>query len=395
MPDHIFDATVTRIRRYCEESRQRSVTVSFHGGEPCLVGAARFARMCSRLRRELGDRRHVRLVLQTNGTLLDAAWAKVLKTYGVEVGVSVDGAEPIHDANRVDHAGKGSYRRVALGLAALNDARVPFSILSVIQLGSDGLDTHRALLSLRPAAINYLLPDFTHDSFDAIRNACGRTPCCDFLLPIFDDWVSSWPPDVMVPLFWNVIRLVMGAESTLDLLGNGRLPFVFIQADGAIEALDVLGVCGTDVAPIGLNVLDDDFAAIREASHFHQSTIFVGTPLPTGCRACPERETCGGGYLPHRYSSAKAFDNPSVWCADLLAFFRYVRSWLDVTVEETSARRDALRWLASSEAGTSSHSDGSVRLQRSESRKARSSITHRRTRSASDERQHWPLQTGA
>jgi uncharacterized protein len=346
MPDHVFDACVTRIRRYCEESEQPSVTISFHGGEPCLIGSGRFAERCKRLRNDLGQLVDVRLVLQTNGTLLDAEWARVLGTYGVEVGVSVDGSELVHDANRVDHAGRGSYGRVCRGLSVLHDAGVPFSILSVIQLGANGLDTHRHLLALEPEGINYLFPDFTHDSFDQVRRAYGPTPCWDFLRPIFDEWVASWPPTVMVPLFWNVIRIVMGADSHLDVLGNDRLPFAFIYADGGIEALDVLGVCGAGVPQTGLDVLTNEFADIETASEFHRTTMLVGTPLPSACGECPERDTCGGGYLPHRYSLDRGFDNPSVWCADLLAFFTHVRRWLDVPAAETSARREALRWLA-------------------------------------------------
>jgi uncharacterized protein len=346
MPDDVFDASVARIRRYCETSGQPSVTIAFHGGEPCLIGPRRFAERCGRLRQDLADVAQVRLVLQTNGTLLDSTWAKLIEAHGVEVGVSVDGAEAVHDANRVDHGGRGSYRRVRRGLAALAEAGVPFSILSVIQLGADGRAAHRDLLDLGPAEINYLFPDFTHDSFGEVLREHGPTPCWDFLRPIFDDWAASWPPQVMVPLFWNTIRLVMGAGGTLDVLGNDRLPFVFIQADGAVEALDVLGVCGAAIPQTGLNVLDDDIADIGAASDFHRATIFVGTSRPGECEDCPERDTCGGGYLPHRYSRDRGFDNPSVWCADLLAFFRHVRRWLDVPAEETPLRREALRWVA-------------------------------------------------
>ena len=346
MPDRVFDASVERIRRYCERSGQHTVSVSFHGGEPCLIGPERFSRRCGRLRRELGARDRLRLVLQTNGTLLNDEWAEVIKAYNVDVGVSVDGAQDVHDAHRVDHGGRGSYWRVRRGLEALSEAGVPFSILSVIQLGADGLAAHRHLLKLEPAGINYLFPDYTHDTFAPVRRSYGATPCWDFLRPIFDDWAALWPPTIMVPLFWNVIRLVMGANSNLDVLGNDHLPFAFIHADGAIEALDVLGVCGADVAATGLNVLTRDFFDIASVSDFHRTTMFVGTALPEGCRNCPERDTCGGGYLPHRHSRERGFDNPSVWCADLLAFFDHVRRWLDVPAGETAVRREALRWVA-------------------------------------------------
>ncbi len=196
------------------------------------------------------------------------------------------------------------------GLETLRDADVPYSILSVIQLGADGLAAHRHLLSLEPAGINYLFPDFTHDSFDEVQRSYGPTPCWDFLRPILEDWSAAWPPTVMVPLFWNVIRLVMGAQGNLDVLGNARLPFAFVYPDGALEALDVLGVCGTGVPATGLDVRTSDVADIHSASDFHRTIMFEGTVLPDACRACPERDSCGGGYLPHRYSADRGFDTP-------------------------------------------------------------------------------------
>ncbi len=346
MADDVFEAGVSRIRSYCETSMQSTVTVSFHGGEPCLIGAERFAERCAQLRRELGQLADVRLVLQTNGTLLDEEWAAAITANDVEVGVSVDGVAAVHDANRVDHGGRGSYERVRGGLATLSAADVPFSILSVIQLGADGAAAHRHLLGLDPAGINYLFPDFTHDSIDGVRAEHGRTPCWDFLQPIFDEWIDSWPPKTMVPLFWNVVRLVMGGRSDLDVLGNERLPFVFVQADGSLEGLDVLGVCGEEVPQTGLNVLTDEIAAIGDTDGFPSKAIFSGTTLPRECRGCAERETCGGGYLPHRHSLERGFDNPSVWCADLLAFFAHVRRRLGVPSEETPLRREALGWVA-------------------------------------------------
>jgi uncharacterized protein len=35
---------------------------------------------------------------------------------------------------------------------------------------------------------------------------------------------------------------------------------------------------------------------------------------------------CGGGYLPHRFSKANGFDNPSVYCADLLKLIEHIAS---------------------------------------------------------------------
>ena len=81
-------------------------------------------------------------------------------------------------------------------------------------------------------------------------------------------------------------------------------------------------------------------------SDLHRLAIFDGVRLPSGCEACRERTTCAGGYLPHRYSRARGFDNPTVWCADMLRLFGRLRELLKVPVEETTLRRRILAEIA-------------------------------------------------
>jgi uncharacterized protein len=82
---------------------------------------------------------------------------------------------------------------------------------------------------------------------------------------------------------------------------------------------------------------------MAQASELHRLAILEGMPLPQACKLCHERDTCSGGYLPHRYSDSRGFDNPSVWCADILKIFALIRTRLKVPVHETHRRR---RWLA-------------------------------------------------
>jgi len=104
-----------------------------------------------------------------------------------------------------------------------------------------------------------------------------------------------------------------------------------------------------------LNVHDADFSEIAAASPFH-ARVMAGLPLPTGCRACPVRETCAGGHLPNRYSIARGFD-PSVWCADMLKLFAHVRGRMGVSYVETAHRRAELRRLRASRASPAASLD--------------------------------------
>jgi uncharacterized protein len=137
-------------------------------------------------------------------------------------------------------------------------------------------------------------------------------------------------------------RIILGGRSEIETLGNSPPHYVFVESDGEIEGLDNLRACGDGMARLNLNVRDSDFEEILQTDGMHRFAIFQGPPVPHGCEACPEKSNCGGGYLPHRYSSANGFDNPSAWCADLLKLFTHLRRRLGVTVEETHARRMSL-----------------------------------------------------
>jgi uncharacterized protein len=345
MTEATFEAALGRIRRHCERSGQETVTLSFHGGEPCLIGAERFDAWCTRAQQVLGDVAEVRIALQTNGTLLNQAWADAFLKHRVQVGISMDGPKQLHDVFRIDLRGRGSYDAVERGLTLLQGAGVPFGILSVIQLGTDPLLVHRHFRSLGCKSISYLMPDFTHDTIAETRQRHGATPCADFLIPVFDEW---WLHDTIatrINPFWQIARAIVGGESQTDSLGNEPLGFAVVETDGSIEGLDVLRICEEGLTQTGLNVHGADFRDISEASPFHHQVMFEGTTLPQACRSCPEAPTCGGGHLPHRYARAHGFDNPSVWCADLLALFAHIRSRLGISVAETARRRQALQEL--------------------------------------------------
>ena len=46
------------------------------------------------------------------------------------------------------------------------------------------------------------------------------------------------------------------------------------------------------------------------------------------CQECPVVSSCGGGLYTHRYRAGSGFDNPSVYCADLLKLITHIGSHL-------------------------------------------------------------------
>lgn len=330
--DEVYERTLTAMLDYC---RQRgddyAMALTYHGGEPTLVGAGRFDRLAARAAEVLGPRLRL-LAVQTNAVLLDAGWAEVFRRHQVRVSVSLDGPPEIHDAVRVDHQGRGTYAETVAGIRLLQESGITPRILSVVNPGRSGAGAYRHFRSLGITSMDFLLPDVTHDSRETFYGGLGPTPVADFLIPAFDAWLDEDDPEVEVRLFSNLLRGFLGDEPGSDAFGNPLMNYLIVETDGAIEALDALRVCADGIAGSGLNVLEHGFGDLAAALPLVHQAIHQGFPLAAPCRECPEREVCGGGHLPHRYSRARRFDNPSAWCADILKLFAHIRERTGIAV---------------------------------------------------------------
>ncbi len=328
--DATYRAALAAMRRHCDTTGQDRMGVIFHGGEPTLVGAERFEWMLREAKAVVGPRLG-RLSIQTNGTLLDGAWTRVLAGHGVSVGISLDGPADIHDAQRVDHGGRGSHASAVAGLLRAQRAGLSASVLCVIQPGRSGLEAYRHFRSLDVSRMDFLLPDVSHDTHRAWYGRFGPTPVADYLLPILDAWMDEDDPGVRIRIFDNLFAALLGGTGATDGFGNPQMGYLVVETDGSIEALDALRVCAEGIQKSGLNVRTHGFGDLEQGLPLVHQLVHSRMPLSPTCQACSEVACCGGGYLPHRYSRKRQFDNPSVWCADILKLIARMREYVGRT----------------------------------------------------------------
>ena len=330
-----FDAVLDAIAQYCGHHESK-MSITFHGGEPTLVGAPQFDQLATRAASYLGS--HLAgMSLQTNATLLDERWVDVLLKHDVSVGVSLDGPRETNDRVRLDHSGRGSYDRITRGLQTLLVAGIDPAVLCVVSPGELGICSYQTFRSIGVQRISFLLPDVSHDNKARLYGAFGDTPVADYLIPVFDAWFDEEDPAVHVAPFWGLLRMMFGGAGETDAFGNLAMGYLVVETDGAIEALDALRVCEDGIANSGLNVLNHGFDDLATGVPLVEQAVNRGLPLPGACGSCVERDICGGGYLPHRYSKARGFDNPSVWCRDILQLLRHMRSRVDQVIENSRA----------------------------------------------------------
>lgn len=322
-----FAHVVRRCGAHMEHQATRSISMTFHGGEPMLMDPLLFRDFLSIARDHLGDR--VEFSMQTNATLVTDEWISVLLGARIVPGVSLDGPPEVHDQRRVYHDGRGSYDATLRGVELLRRAGITPSVLCVIAPEHDGLSIYRHFRSLGFKHMDFLLPEISHDSNAHQARAGGATPLANYLVAIFDDWFEADDPGVTIRLFHGLLRVLMGGRSRTEALGGGAGHYLVVDTDGSIHANDCLKVCEEGLSASGLSVLGHDFRALSEGLPLVYQLAFEGLPVAEECRSCPELAVCGGGSAPNRYSRARGFDNRSVWCIDLLTLIRHVRRTLE------------------------------------------------------------------
>lgn len=107
------------------------LTICWHAGEPLTVPISFYERVFNCFAVTPGTPA-VRHVFQTNATLINEDWCDFFKRWSVHLGVSVDGPRAIHDSQRVDRAGRGTFDRVMRGISKLRQYEVPFGVISVL-----------------------------------------------------------------------------------------------------------------------------------------------------------------------------------------------------------------------------------------------------------------------
>jgi len=323
MSSETVTALVERVRAHCRRHGLDRFHFVFHGGEPLLARRRFVEWFVAAAGAALAPDVEARFSMQTNGVLLSREWARLLKRLGVHVGISMDGLPESHDRWRIDHKGRGSYRGVVAGFEAARREGLDPGILAVIDLAADPAEVYRHFAALRPRIVDFLLPQATWDDPPHRPRAAGYA---SWLLAIFALWSAEPSPPFRVRLFEQIIRSVLGIADSLDALGRGANAILVIETDGSIETVDVLRVCENGITRTARNVrtddLDDALTDELPLAYYHSSDRLCAT-----CEACAVREICAGGYLPHRFSRANRFDNPSVYCEDLKALISAIQAW--------------------------------------------------------------------
>ena len=148
----------------------------------------------------------------------------------------------------------------------------------------------------------------------------------DWLIAIFDRWLAQGRP-VRIRTFDSIMSTLRGGPSYTEALGLEPAPLAVVETDGSYEQVDSLKAAYDGAPDTGMNVFDHAIDAVARHPGILARQQGIAA-LSSTCQECPVVSSCGGGLYTHRYGAENGFDNPSVYCADLLALISHVRSHL-------------------------------------------------------------------
>ncbi|MEU6019157.1 FxsB family cyclophane-forming radical SAM/SPASM peptide maturase [Streptomyces sp. NPDC047515] len=320
-------ATARRIGEHVTAHNLRTVHVVLHGGEPLLAGPRHMADLLSAVREGVPAATAIHFELQTNGTLLTEPWLDLFDQYEVVVGVSLDGPPDANDRHRLTHALRSSTGSAVRGIELLRSRPHLFAgLLAVVDLANDPVEVHDYLAAFGPPTIDFCLPHGTHDE-PPRRNDPAVPEYGQWMSRVYDAWLARPEYQHSVRMLEDIVALSSGVRGSVETLGLAPPSSIVIESDGTVEGVDTLRSVEEGASWLGRDVFSQSFDdVLRHPKLLHRR--YGRAALAEKCQSCPLVEVCGGGYLPHRFSTSQGYRNPSVYCADLEYLIRHVQDSL-------------------------------------------------------------------
>ncbi|EPV8391535.1 anaerobic sulfatase maturase [Klebsiella aerogenes] len=353
------------IRQYIDGQDGEQVVFSWQGGEPTLMGLEFFHKVVKFQQQYKKPGQRIENDLQTNGILINDAWAEFLKANHFLVGLSIDGPRELHDRYRITRSGKPTFDKVMAGVEALKRHGVPFNALVTVNRTNARfpLEVYRFVTRelgatyvqfnpcVEPVDFTQTAPHFWRDdSIPTVGSRRARPGDLDaivtdwsvdpddwgrFLIATFEEWVNNDLGRIQVNLFETAVAQMMGMPAqictTAEFCGKG----LAVEKNGDVFS------CDHYVYPeyqIG-NIADNSLA--RMAFSERQQAFGMGKcdTLPQQCRQCPYLKLCHGECPKNRLVlTTDGEAGLNYLCPGIKAFFNYAEPILAGIV--TLVKRD-------------------------------------------------------
>ncbi len=308
----------TYTRQYLECLPERA-EFGWQGGEPMLAGIDFYRKAVEFQDRYKTDGQTVTNGFQTNGTLIDEAWCDLFLERGFLIGISIDGPAQVHDAFRLDGAGRPSWHRAWRGLEMLQEKGVEYNVLSTLNRANvvHGANLYRFLVNRGVRYLQFIpilerLPGSDEPTaFSSGGEAYGR-----FLLEIFEQWAARDVGKVSVRFFDDALHTILFGRASTCVHSDRCAAAHVLEWNGDLYACDHFVYREWRLG----NIHETPLAELRQGDLL-EAFSRLKTDLPAMCRDCEFLEFCHGGCPKHHRPIGRSPDRWNHFCAGHKMFY--------------------------------------------------------------------------
>lgn len=321
------EETMEQIIQKCMDFAQgTSCHFGFQGGEPTLRGLdffRQFVAVATACNAKSDKPCQLSYALQTNGTVIDEAWATFFAEHKFLVGLSLDGDRSAHDLHRIDAQNKGTYGTVLKTAKLLEKHKVEFNILTVI--------TAYTAKHIGQIYKFFMKNNMVYQQYipclDPLEEAHGLHPYSltpelygQFLIRLFDCWYADRMAGkfVYIRYFENLAAAMMGHPTeACGFMGRCSLQTV-IEADGSAYPCDFYMLDQYKIGNFNDDTMDEINARRGDSGFLEQSLQGLEQ-----CQKCQYYQLCRGGCRRDRQSQDLGTIGENYFCPSFKAFFAH------------------------------------------------------------------------
>jgi uncharacterized protein len=289
----------------------------WHGGEATLLPLAFYRRALWLQARFRRPGQVVVNTVQTNGTRLSDQWLAFVRDHDFSVGVSLDGPPEVHDARRVDTAGRPTSARVREGIDRLRAAGIErWGALMVVDDAVMAAGPRRILEYLAEIGVGRvaLLNVIPENTGPLAGEYLPFPRFVAFLRELFALWSAEYRDRVDIRELADLAAQLEGADPGICVFaGDCFGTYLTVEPTGEVSACDkYIGDDGYrfgDVLTTGLagSQLSERLAAVREENRRAVERM----------RECRWFEVCHGGCPHDRYTGERRLPGHDGRCCGL------------------------------------------------------------------------------
>jgi len=326
MPDDLLERYIVQ---HIEAAPDSTITFSWHGGEPTILGVDYFRKIVALEKKHCPAGKIVENGIQTNGFILDEEWCRFFFKERFHIGLSLDGPAPLHDYYRTTKGREATHLRVMRAFELLRRYQVSCDLLCVVHSKNvrRPLEVYRFLRGIGGRFISFLpIVEPLEDVPGGVSSqSISAEDYGTFLCTIFDEWRRHDVGSVMVQIFEESARAAHGLEHSLCIFRKTCGDFPVVEHNGDFYSCDHFVSKDHYIG----NIRDKSLAELLESAEqkaFGEAKLLT---LPRYCLECQVLAMCNGGCPKDRFIyTPDGEPGLNYLCEGLKRFFVFSRPYL-------------------------------------------------------------------